>query len=85
MAICFWKYDQENGGYETDCGNHFIVADGNPEQNGMHYCCYCGKRLAHSKSMLRRLEDSDLPTFRDLIGLYEDSPIKPRQALNRGR
>ena len=41
---CNWTNDGE-GNWETGCGNLFVIIDGTPTQNGMAYCCYCGKRL----------------------------------------
>jgi hypothetical protein len=40
---CAWTEDPEYGGtWETSCGNAFEIIDG-PLENGMNYCCYCGK------------------------------------------
>ena len=45
---CKWEQDDE-GIWHTDCGNaHVIEADG-PEENGMKYCCYCGKILKEAE------------------------------------
>ena len=43
-AKCVWKAD-EDGNWHTECGNLFILNDGTPADNGMKYCCYCGKPL----------------------------------------
>lgn len=42
--LCCWKEDS-NGAWWTDCGNGFELMDGSPLDNGMKFCCYCGKRL----------------------------------------
>ena len=41
---CEWKQD-ENGIWETDCGNLFEITEGAPNENDMKYCPYCGKLL----------------------------------------
>lgn len=41
---CKWKEDTD-GVWHTDCGNMFVLNGGNPAENKMKYCCYCGKSL----------------------------------------
>lgn len=41
---CDWRQDDE-GNWDTECGETFILNEGGPEQNKMHFCCYCGARL----------------------------------------
>lgn len=41
---CQWLTDADNN-YSTSCGEMFILIEGTPSENGMKYCCYCGKRL----------------------------------------
>ena len=41
---CNWKQDDE-GNWETTCGNMFVIAEGTPSENDMNYCCYCGGLL----------------------------------------
>ncbi len=41
---CRWSQN-EDGYYDTACGQAFVMESGTPIDNGMHYCCYCGKRL----------------------------------------
>lgn len=38
---CRWKVD-EDGIYQTDCGNDFCFTDDGPVENKMKFCCYCG-------------------------------------------
>jgi hypothetical protein len=45
--VCGWAEDSE-GTWLTDCGEHFIVIEGTPSENGMRFCCYCGGDLAQS-------------------------------------
>lgn len=43
-AGCVWRAN-EDGAYETVCGNTFeFYADG-PEENGFQFCPYCGNPL----------------------------------------
>jgi hypothetical protein len=41
---CAWTWSEE-GAWATSCGNLFVLNDGTPKENGMNYCCYCGKKL----------------------------------------
>lgn len=44
VKTCAWR-DNLDAIYETECGNLHIVNDGTLEENGMRYCCYCGKEI----------------------------------------
>jgi len=44
-AHCVWAVDDFDGSYDTSCGNKFQFTDAGPEENGMVYCCYCGRIL----------------------------------------
>lgn len=39
---CLWQQD-EDGNYDTECGNRFVFIYGTPEDNGFKFCPYCGK------------------------------------------
>ena len=41
---CEWTQN-EDGIWETACGNMFEVMEGTPHENQMNYCPYCGKYL----------------------------------------
>lgn len=41
---CEWKA-VEDGPWETTCGHAFEINEGVPSDNGMQFCCYCGKPL----------------------------------------
>jgi hypothetical protein len=45
LNACIWTED-EDGNWRTECGNQFIMIDGNPYDNGFIFCAYCGKVLA---------------------------------------
>ena len=36
--------------YETDCGHAFDVNNGTATENGMKFCCFCGKPLEDSEA-----------------------------------
>lgn len=44
MTACVWRENQD-GYWETGCGNVFVLGDGTPPENKMVYCCYCGAPL----------------------------------------
>ena len=41
---CRWTQNEE-GYWETDCKNSFVIEEGTPRENRMRYCCYCGATL----------------------------------------
>jgi len=42
---CNWKYDDIYEFWETSCSHAFCIMEGNPADNRMKYCPYCGKFL----------------------------------------
>lgn len=46
--ICKWK-ENENGAWETECGEIFEFTAGTPRENGFNHCVYCGKKLVPVK------------------------------------
>jgi hypothetical protein len=44
MTDCKWVQDQE-GTWNTDCGEAFEFIEGDPAENNTRFCCYCGKPL----------------------------------------
>jgi hypothetical protein len=41
---CTWA-ENEDGYYDTECDNTFILTEGTPDQNNMRFCTYCGRPL----------------------------------------
>lgn len=41
---CTWQWDDE-GYWETECGNKYVILEGTPKENGMKYCTYCGREI----------------------------------------
>lgn len=41
---CEWVEDS-NGNWSMCDDNMFVLTDGRPEEHGMKFCCYCGKKI----------------------------------------
>ena len=41
---CTWTED-DDGSWDTSCGSKFIVNTGTPLENGMQFCCFCGRLI----------------------------------------
>ncbi len=41
---CQWKFDND-GYYQTTCGNGWSFDDGGIPDNGVNYCPYCGGKV----------------------------------------
>ena len=50
-STCLWTPDEgwEYGCWSTACGEEFYLEVDAPEDNGMRFCCYCGKPLVQPK------------------------------------
>jgi hypothetical protein len=48
-GACKWTVDDDCGAYDTRCGGKFLITEGTPRENGMKFCCYCGKKLEGAK------------------------------------
>jgi hypothetical protein len=48
VETCLWTEDSDTI-WSTTCGESFLFDDGDPEENGFIYCCYCGKKLESKK------------------------------------
>jgi hypothetical protein len=44
QSRCDWRED-EDGNWNTGCGNKHVLLSGTPAHNGMKFCCYCGASL----------------------------------------
>ena len=45
---CLWKEDQD-GVWDTECGNRFEIMNGTPTENQINWCPYCGKGLREER------------------------------------
>lgn len=43
QETCEWREDWE-GTWETACGDSSVFEEAGPEENGVRFCWYCGKR-----------------------------------------
>lgn len=43
-GTCAWS-ENDDGFYETECGNSFQFSEGGAADNGAVYCQYCGKKI----------------------------------------
>jgi hypothetical protein len=48
VPYCTWTWEEE-GAWNTSCANQFVVNNGTPSENGMIYCCYCGRKLKEAR------------------------------------
>lgn len=48
-VMCAWEQEnddpEDTNNWHTNCGNDFILIEDGPLDNGMKYCCYCGKEI----------------------------------------
>ena len=42
--ICIWT-ENDDGAFETSCGEAFEFTNAGPKENKFRHCPYCGKRL----------------------------------------
>jgi len=48
VLVCEWSGRslwEESAVWETQCGNTFYFGDGAPCEDGIDFCCYCGKKI----------------------------------------
>lgn len=48
IPTCDWSQDFDGDMWSTDCGKGFVLTEGPPLENGMKFCCFCGRTLAES-------------------------------------
>jgi hypothetical protein len=53
---CVWRQDDLEGMFTTTCGGAFEFIDGTPTENGVRFCCYCG-RPATEKLYVESIDD----------------------------
>lgn len=41
---CLWTQDID-GNWKSSCNNIHVLIEGTPRENGIRFCCYCGKEL----------------------------------------
>lgn len=56
-ASCTWHNDPEtDNSWSTGCRQLFEIYDGTPTENGMGFCCYCGKPIREAIDHARSVE-----------------------------
>ena len=48
IGRCIWAQEDDwdnSSVYTTGCGHSFSINEDTPYNNGMEFCCYCGKIL----------------------------------------
>jgi hypothetical protein len=43
--VCKWTQDFTSGCWGTDCGTDFEFTTDGPEENGLMFCPFCGRKL----------------------------------------
>ena len=54
---CEWSQDGDSGIWNSACGSTWSFYDDGPEENGMHFCHSCGKKLVLEASEPEQDED----------------------------
>ena len=45
VELCAWSPNDNDGCYDTSCGEKFIFMHDGPEQNDFRFCPFCGKNI----------------------------------------
>jgi hypothetical protein len=48
LLACGWTQESDGSAWATGCGHLFEVINGTPKENGMGFCCFCGRTLGES-------------------------------------
>jgi len=51
MKTCLWSQDNFCDYWDTSCGNRFILLEGDPLENKMKFCPYCGAYIKLNKAL----------------------------------
>jgi len=49
MKPCTWTYDDLYDFWATACGESFIITEGDPKENKMAFCPFCGKPIKEKR------------------------------------
>jgi len=44
LEICLW-IENEDGYWTTSCEQDYAITEGNPKENNMKFCHFCGKKI----------------------------------------
>ena len=75
---CVWKED-EDGVWDTECGNSFELVEGVPIQDEMNFCPYCGKALREETFTNNVKCTCGMPWEKDMnqFGCWSCGALKP--------
>jgi len=62
QTTCVWvqeDYWDAPGTWHTQCGNTFEFAAGGPCEDGINFCCYCGRSIERHDAPEPEEEDDD--------------------------
>jgi len=45
METCIWDREDEDGAWDSQCGECWLFIDGGPKENGVKFCQGCGKQV----------------------------------------
>jgi len=71
---CSWTVD-DDGVWNTECGQAFVLEDGSPKENFMKYCCYCGRGLIEIFPPDPYPEDETVETAQQVAQRYGGSEL----------
>lgn len=61
VSYCFWKYDEWQCAYDTECGECYCFENGTPRENHYRYCPGCGKRLRTTRPVANEQAQRSAP------------------------
>jgi len=72
MMTCEWMLaDEDDNIWDSGCGQEFSLNEGNPHENYMDYCCFCGCKIALPKMDTLLAICKNKPITHDLTALIE--------------
>ena len=90
-TTCQWTQN-EDGAWESACGHRWEFIEGGPTENGMKFCCYCGKPLVDVPYIEERDDEetgrdayAEKRGYRNIDELLDDPRRGQADEINRGR
>ena len=56
-ATCTWTHDDDEGSWDAECGERWVITNGTPEENNFRFCPGCGKTIKTIYSNRREVND----------------------------
>lgn len=54
---CTWTHDDDEGSWDAECGERWVITNGTPEENNFRFCPGCGKTIKTIYSNRREVND----------------------------